>query len=112
MDVTTDQEGHTMRGDDQQQAAMFSYTLPEARVPGSTWQNGGSVKFGLDGKFYVSTGGGREGPQADAATDQVLINISRLTTSIDQDAQDRSGNHDGSCGLFQRGRSERVFADA
>jgi len=33
MDATTPKEAQTMRGDDQQQAAMFSYISPETRVP-------------------------------------------------------------------------------
>ena len=33
MDVTAYKEGHAMRGDDRQQAGMFSYIAPEARVP-------------------------------------------------------------------------------
>ena len=33
MDVTAYKEGYAMRGDDRQQAGMFSYIAPEARVP-------------------------------------------------------------------------------
>lgn len=56
------------------------------KIPGSTWQNGGAIKFGPDGKLYVPTGGGKGSPSAEPSTK--ILTVLTGSDHPDHEAQD------------------------
>lgn len=78
------------------------------KLPGSSWQNGGRIEFGPDGKLYVPTGGGQGGPKVTSLGEKNLKEIVQVATGGDREAQDISSL---ACKLLRINRDGTLPAD-
>ena len=68
-------------------SAVFDRVIVD-QIPASTWQNGGRVAFGPDGKLYVPTGGNIGGPRLDTPSNDSLQKRLGAAFASRGDAQD------------------------
>jgi glucose/arabinose dehydrogenase len=78
------------------------------KIPGSSWQNGGRIEFGPDGKLYVPTGGGKGGPKVDSVGEQLRGGFRGVGFEVDQEAQDINSL---ACKILRINRDGTVPAD-